>query len=219
MTIRVAIADDAVLLREGVARLLEAAGFDVVGQAGEPLALLALVERTHPDVAVIDIRMPPTFRLEGLEAATELRRRHATLGVLVLSQYLETGYALELLRDDGAGVGYLLKERVTDVEQLADAVRRIAEGGSVVDQDVVAALLGRRRRRDPLGDLTEQERRVLGLMAEGRSNAAIAGALHLAPKTVENHVGAVFRKLGLQGHPDDHRRVLAVLAFLREPHS
>lgn len=217
MTIRVALADDAVLLREGLARLLVEAGFEVVGQAGEALALLALVERSRPDVAVVDIRMPPTYRLEGLEAALELRRRHPGIGVLVLSQHLETSYALELLQDDGGGVGYLLKERVTDVGQLADAVRRVADGRSVVDQDVVAALLGRRRRHDPLGELTEREREVLGLMAEGRSNPAIAAALHLAPKTVENHVGAVFRKLGLAEHPDDHRRVLAVLTFLRNP--
>ena len=217
MTIRVALADDAVLLREGLARLLVEAGFEVVGQAGEALALLALVERSRPDVAVVDIRMPPTYRLEGLEAALELRRRHPGIGVLVLSQHLETSYALELLQDDGGGVGYLLKERVTDVGQLADAVRRVADGRSVVDQDVVAALLGRRRRHDPLGELTEREREVLALMAEGRSNPAIAAVLHLASKTVENHVGAVFRKLGLAERPDDHRRVLAVLTFLRNP--
>ncbi len=213
---RVVLADDAVLLREALSAALAAAGFDVVGQAADVPGLLAVVAREHPDVAIVDVRMPPTHTTEGLEAARRIRSEVPGTAILVLSQYVETRYALELLRDDPSGIGYLLKERVTRIADLADAVRRVADGGSVVDPEVVARLLGRARRESPLDELTRREREVLSLMAEGRSNAAIAERLFVDPRTVEGHVGIIFSKLGLERGPEDHRRVLAVLAFLRD---
>ena len=213
--LRVVIADDSVLLREGVARLLGEAGFDVVAQSGNAEDLLRHVAMHKPDVAVVDIRMPPTHTDEGLRAAAEIRERFPGTGVLVLSQYVESGYAMELLSDSAEGVGYLLKDRVSDVEQFASAVRRIAEGGSVLDPDVVSQLLGRRRRDDPLEQLTPRERQVLELMAEGRSNQAIADQLFVTLRAVEKHVTNIFSKLDLPASTADHRRVLAVLATLR----
>jgi DNA-binding NarL/FixJ family response regulator len=214
--LRVVLADDAVLLREALAAALTAAGFEVVGQAADSDALRLLVDRTRPDAVVVDVRMPPTHTTEGLEAARDLRAHHPGLAVLVLSQYVETRYAVDLLRDDPSGLGYLLKDRVTRVTDLADAVRRLVDGGSVIDPEVVARLLGRRRRHTPLDELTRREREILGLMAEGRSNQAIADRLTLELKTVEGHVRMIFSKLGLEPVATDHRRVLAVLAFLRE---
>jgi DNA-binding NarL/FixJ family response regulator len=214
-SIRIVLADDALLLREALASALAAAGFEVVGQAADIPSLLALVDRTRPDVVVVDVRMPPTHSTEGLEAAREIRRRHPSSAILVLSQYVETRYAIDLVRDDPAGVGYLLKDRVTRVSDLADAVRRVATGGSVIDPEVVSRLLGRARNRSPLDELTAREREILGLMAEGRSNQAIATALGVELKTVEGHVRSIFDKLGLEPAPEDHRRVLAVLAYLR----
>ena len=212
---RVVIADDSVLLREGVSRLLAEAGFDVVGQAGDVDELLREVGEKEPDVAIVDIRMPPTHTDEGLRAARELRRRHPLLGVLVLSQYVRPSYAFELLADDARGVGYLLKDRVSDLRELSDAVRRVGEGGSVLDPSVVSRLVGRRRQgHDPIDDLTERERQVLALMAEGRSNRAIADRLVITERTVEKHVRSILGKLHIAGSPDDHRRVLAVLAYL-----
>ena len=213
--IRIVLADDAVLLREALAAALAASGFEVVGQAVDVPGLLALVERELPDVAVVDVRMPPTHTTEGLEAARRIRADHPTIAILVLSQYVETRYAVDLLREDPAGVGYLLKERVTRLADLADAVRRVAAGESVIDPEVVARLLGRQRRHSPLDELTPREREILGLMAEGRSNPAIAERLTLELKTVEGHVRAIFSKLGLEPTIEDHRRVLAVLAHLR----
>jgi DNA-binding NarL/FixJ family response regulator len=213
--VRVVIADDSVLLREGVSRLLAEAGFDVVGQAGDVDELLREVGEKEPDVAIVDIRMPPTHTDEGLRAARELRRRHPLLGVLVLSQYVRPSYAFELLADDARGVGYLLKDRVSDLRELSDAVRRVGEGGSVLDPSVVSQLVGRRRQgHDPIDDLTERERQVLALMAEGRSNRAIAERLVITERTVEKHVRSILGKLHIAGSPDDHRRVLAVLAYL-----
>ena len=213
--IRIVLADDAVLLREALAAALAASGFEVVGQAVDVPELLALVERERPDVAVVDVRMPPTHTTEGLEAARQIRAGYPGIAILVLSQYVETRYAADLLREDPAGVGYLLKERVTRLTDLADAVRRVAAGGSVIDPEVVARLLGRPRRHSPLDELTPREREILGLMAEGRSNPAIAERLTLELKTVEGHVRAIFSKLGLELTIEDHRRVLAVLAYLR----
>ena len=212
---RVVIADDSVLLREGVSRLLAEAGFEVVGQAGEVDELLREVAEKEPDVAIVDIRMPPTHTDEGLRAARELRRGHPSLGVLVLSQYVRPSYAFELLAEDARGVGYLLKDRVSDLRELSDAVRRVGEGGSVLDPSVVSQLVGRRRQgHDAIDDLTERERQVLALMAEGRSNRAIAERLVITDRTVEKHVRSILGKLHIAGSPDDHRRVLAVLAYL-----
>jgi len=213
--IRVVLADDAVLLREALATSLSASGFDVVGQAGDVQGLLALIEGERPDVAIVDVRMPPSHTTEGLEAARRIRAEHPRIAILVLSQYVETRYAVELIRDDPTGVGYLLKERVTRLSELADAVRRVAAGGSVIDPEVVARLLGRQRRHSPLDELTPREREILGLMAEGRSNLAIAERLTLELKTIEGHVRTIFSKLGLEPASEDHRRVLAVLAYLR----
>jgi DNA-binding NarL/FixJ family response regulator len=213
--IRVALADDAVLLREALGAALTSAGFEVVGQAPDATGLLALVERERPDVAVIDVRMPPSHSTEGLEAASQIRARHPGIAILMLSQYVETRYAIDLLRDNPSGVGYLLKDRVTRVADLAEAVRRVAAGGSVIDPEVVARLLGRQRRHSPLDELTRREREILGLIAEGRSNRAIAERLGLELKTVEGHVRTIFSKLGLEPAAEVHRRVLAVLAYLR----
>jgi DNA-binding NarL/FixJ family response regulator/class 3 adenylate cyclase len=212
---RVVLADDSILLREGVARLLAESGFEVVAQSGTAEDLLRHVAMHKPDVAVVDIRMPPTQTDEGLRAAQEIRERFPDTGVLVLSQYVEPAYAMELLSDSAEGVGYLLKDRVSDVEEFAAAVRRVAEGGSALDPAVVSQLVGRRRQRDPLDELTPREREVLELMAEGRSNAAIGERLFITLRAVEKHVTSIFTKLGLPATAEDHRRVLAVLTFLR----
>jgi DNA-binding NarL/FixJ family response regulator len=213
--VRVVVADDAVILREGLARLLTEAGFDVVGLAADAEQLLDLVTRTQPDVAVVDIRMPPTHTDEGLRAARAIRERWPEIGILVLSQHVHVGYALELLSAGADGVGYLLKERVTDLDELAESVRRVAARGSVLDPAVVGELVARPRvGDDPVARLTAREREVLGLMAEGRSNKAIAERLVVTEYTVEKHVGNIFSALQLPPSTDDHRRVLAVLAFL-----
>ena len=212
---RVVVADDAVLLREGVVRILEEAGFEVVGQAGTAEELMLKVRSYNPNVAIVDIRMPPTHTDEGLRAAREIREKHPETGVLVLSQYVESAYAMELLADSAEGVGYLLKDRVADVREFADAVRRVAEGGSALDPAVVSQLVGRRRGDDPLADLTPREREVLELMAEGRSNQGIAERLVITERAVEEHVTSIFGKLRLAAAPEDHRRVLAVLTSLR----
>ena len=212
---RVVLAEDSVLLREGIARILGEAGIDVVGQAGDADDLLRKVRAHKPDVAITDIRMPPSHTDEGLRAAHEIRGELPEVGVLVLSQYVEEGYALDLLADNAAGVGYLLKDRVGDVDAFLDAVRRVADGGSALDPEVVSQLLGRKRRDDPLDELTAREREVLGLMAEGRSNHAIAETLVVTERAVEKHVTNIFSKLDLVNTPEDHRRVLAVLAYLR----
>jgi DNA-binding NarL/FixJ family response regulator len=213
--LKVVIADDAVLLREGLARLLGESGFDVVAQAGDADDLLRKVGAHKPDVAVVDVRMPPTHTDEGLRAAHRIRAEHPATGVLVLSQYVDEAYALELLSESTERTGYLLKDRVADVDTFTDAVRRVAGGGSALDPEVVGLLLGRRRREDPLEALTAREREVLGLMAEGRSNAAIAEALVVTERAVEKHVTSIFSKLDLTPTVEDHRRVLAVLAYLR----
>ena len=212
---RVVLAEDSVLLREGIARILEEAGMEVVGQAGDAEDLLRKVRAHKPDVAITDIRMPPSHTDEGLRAAHEIRGELPDVGVLVLSQYVEEGYAVDLLADNAAGLGYLLKDRVGDVDAFLDAVRRVSEGGSALDPEVVSQLLGRKRRDDPLDELTPREREVLGLMAEGRSNQAIAEALVVTGRAVEKHVTSIFSKLDLANTPEDHRRVLAVLAYLR----
>jgi DNA-binding NarL/FixJ family response regulator len=214
--LRLVLADDSMLLREGIARLLTESGFEIVGQAGGADELVAAVREHRPDVAIIDIRMPPDHTDEGLRAAEAIRAEHGTkVGILVLSQYVETSFALRLVADGAGGVGYLLKDRVDDLDDFADAIRRIARGGSVIDPEVVARLVGSRRTRVPLDDLTTREREVLALIAEGRSNQAIGDQLFLAPKTIEAHIASIFSKLGLLPAPDDHRRVLAVLAHLR----
>ena len=214
--LRIVLADDAVLLREALAASLSAAGFEVVGQAADADELLALVEREAPDVLVVDVRMPPTHTTEGLEASLRIRREHPDIALLLLSQYIETRYAVELLRENPAGIGYLLKDRVTRIADLAEAVRRVAAGGSVIDPEVVARLLGRRREHTPLDELTPREREIMALMAEGLSNNGIADRLVLDPKTIEGHVTRIFAKLGLEPTHADHRRVLAVLSFLRQ---
>jgi serine/threonine-protein kinase len=212
---RIVIADDSMLIREGTARLLEDAGFEIVGKADDAPKLLRAVALDHPDVAIVDIKMPPTHTDEGLVAAEQIRAAHPQVGVLVLSQYLESRYATRLLEHHPEASGYLLKERVSDIAVLADAIRRIHEGECVLDPTIVARLIKRPRHQGPLDELTGREREVLALIAEGRSNQAIADLLVLSPKTVEAHVGRVFAKLGLDESPDYHRRVLAVLAFLR----
>ena len=212
---RVVIADDAPLIREGVARLLAENGVDVVDQVGDADAALASVRDLRPDVALVDIRMPPTHTDEGLRAAREIRSRYPDTAVLVLSQHLESDYALQLVEEKPERVGYLMKERVGRVEQLLDAVQRVAAGECVVDRAVVDELLARRRRVDPIEELTSREREIIALMAEGRSNQGICRALWLSPKTVETHIRGAFAKLGIKEAPEDNRRVLAVLAYLR----
>jgi DNA-binding NarL/FixJ family response regulator len=212
---RLVIADDSMLVREGLARLLVDAGFEVVGKAETAPELLRRVEAGAPDVAIVDIKMPPTHTDEGIVAAQQIRRDHPSVGVLVLSQYLESRYAMRLLQDVPERAGYLLKERVSDIAVLADALKRIDEGECVIDPTIVSRLVQRPRQRDPLDALTEREQEVLGLMAEGRTNSAIGQTLYLSGKTVEAHVRQIFQKLELEQSPDDHRRVLAVLAFLR----
>jgi DNA-binding NarL/FixJ family response regulator/class 3 adenylate cyclase len=213
--ISVALADDTILLREGIARLLSDSGFEVVAQSDNPEDLLRHVAMHKPRVAVVDIRMPPTHTDEGLRAAREIRGRFPNTSVLVLSQYVEAAYAMDLFSDNPAGLGYLLKDRVADIEEFALALRRVAEGGSVLDPNVVAELLGRSRQHDPLAQLTPREREVLELMAEGRSNQAIADRLFVTLRAVEKHVTSIFAKLDLPATTDDHRRVLAVLTFIQ----
>ena len=212
---RVVVADDSLLLREGVVRLLEENGFEVVAQAGDADDLRRKVYAHKPDVAVVDIRMPPDNTDDGLRAALEIRARQPETAVLVLSQYVEEGYALDLVGEGSGGVGYLLKDRVADVERFAESVRQVAGGGSALDPEVVAGLLGRRRRDDPLEEITPREREVLELMAEGRSNSAIAGQMTITERAVEKHVTSIFSKLGLSPAAEDHRRVLAVLTYIR----
>ena len=213
--ITVVIAEDNVLLREGLTRLLQESGFEVSGQAGDAEDLIRKVGAHRPDVAVVDVRMPPTHTDEGLRAARTIRSEHPGTAVLVLSQYVEEAYALELLSESTERTGYLLKDRVSDVDAFLDAVRRVAGGGSALDPEVVSLLLGRRRREDPLEALSPREREVLGLMAEGRSNHAIAEALVVTERAVEKHVRSIFTKLSLPPTVEDHRRVLAVLAYLQ----
>jgi len=215
--VRALVADDSVLLREGIVRLLEGAGFEVVAQAGDAEDLMRKALAHRPDVAVVDIRMPPTRTDDGLRAAIEIRRRLPETGVLVLSQYVEEGYALELVAESAERTGYLLKDRVADVEGFIGSVRRVGDGGSALDPEVVAHLMGRRRHDDPLDELTPREGEVLALMAEGRSNHAIADRLVVTDRAVEKHVTSIFAKLRLDPAPEDHRRVLAVLTYLRTP--
>jgi DNA-binding NarL/FixJ family response regulator len=212
---RVAIAEDSVLLREGLARLLDDAGFEVVAQCGTAHELLPKVQSRTPDVVIVDIRLPPTHTDEGLRAALQIRGEHPSVGVLVLSQYVELGLALKLLTDSAEGVGYLLKDRISDVEEFVAALRRVAEGGSALDPIIVSTLLSRQRPDDPLAQLTPREREVLELMAEGRSNQGIADKLVITLRAVEKYVSSVFGKLGLPSSGSDSRRVLAVLLYLR----
>ena len=212
---RIVVADDSILIRQGVCAVLRDAGLDVVGEAGDVTGLLREVEAKQPDVAVVDIRMPPDFALEGIEAERQIRANRPGTGVLLLSQYLEVHYAIELMTGAPGGLGYLLKDRVGHPGELVDAVRRVGDGEFVVDRSIVSLLMRRQRQRDPVDDLTHRERDVLKLMAEGRSNAAIASQLYLSAKTIETHVNAIFTKLGLTATPDDNRRVLAVLRYLR----
>jgi DNA-binding NarL/FixJ family response regulator len=211
--VRVVIAEDSILLREGIARILDETGFEVVGQSSNADDLLLKVRSYRPDVVIVDIRMPPTHTEEGLRAAKTIREQHPQVGVLVLSQYVEPTYAMELIADDAQGVGYLLKDRVSDVGEFVSAVQRVADGGSALDPAIVTQLVGRRRRDDPISNLTPREREVLELMAEGRSNQAIAERLVVTERAVEKHVTNIFGKLKLTAAPEDHRRVLAVLAF------
>jgi DNA-binding NarL/FixJ family response regulator len=214
--VRVVIADDSVLLREGLVRILGEAGFDVVAQAGDAEDLMRKVRAHKPDLAIVDVRMPPTNTDEGLRVAAEIRAELPEVGVLVLSQYVEEAYARKLIADDAAGLGYLLKDRVADVAGFADAARRVGGGGTALDPEVVSQLLGRGDAEDPLGSLTPREREVLGVMAEGRSNAAIAEQLVISERAVEKHVTSIFSKLDLAAAPEDHRRVLAVLRYIQQ---
>jgi DNA-binding NarL/FixJ family response regulator len=212
--VRVVIAEDSVLLREGTVRLLEEAGIEVVGRAGDAEELLRKVRAHKPDVAIVDIRMPPDYGSEGLQAAADIRRDLPSTGVLILSQYVEDYYVTQLMASGTEGVGYLLKDRVADVERFVDAVHRVAEGGSVLDPQVVAELLGRRRPEGPLDTLTDRERDVLAAMAEGLTNREIAARMFVSERAVERHVTAIFEKLRLSAADGGHRRVLAVLAYL-----
>lgn len=212
---RVALADDSVLLREGIARLLTESGFKITSAASDAGELLAQVRQDPPDVAIVDIRMPPTFTDEGLQAAHTIRAELPEVAVLLLSQYVETDFALELISGGAGKLGYLLKDRVSNIQEFTDAVRRVGAGGSVIVPEVVSRLVGRARRDNPLDVLTEREREVLGYMAEGRSNQAISHSMSLSTKSIEGHVRNIFTKLNLMTTPDDHRRVLAVLTYLR----
>ena len=212
---RVVVADDVMLTRKGIVRLLEDAGVDVVAEAEDADGLLRHVRLARPDAAIVDIRMPPTHTDEGLVAAQSIRAEHPDVGVLLLSQYVEASYAMRLLEQHPERIGYLLKERVFDVAILVDALRRIADGETVIDPTIVSRLIGRHRREDPLGELTEREREVLGLIAEGLSNKGVAARLFITERTVEAHVKQIFLKLRLEANPASHRRVLAVLAYLR----
>jgi len=213
--VRVVIAEDSLLWREGVAHVLVENGIDVVAEVGDAEALLDAVDRLEPDLAIVDVRMPPTQTDEGARAAIEIRARHPELSVLLLSQVVEARHALKLFSEQPHGFGYLLKDRVLAIDDFIQSVNRVADGGTAIDPDVVSQLLGRRGDDDPLQELTARERDVLGLMAEGRSNRGICQKLFLSPKTVESHVHSIFGKLGIAAAPDDHRRVLAVLAYLR----
>jgi len=213
---RVVVADDSTLLREGLVRLLNEAGFDVAGQAVNAQELLQLVRVSQPDVAIVDIRMPPTRTNEGLRAAEEIRAQHPGIGVLILSEYLEAHYAVRLMQAASGGMGYLLKDRVFDLANFVDAVRRVASGEFVIDPDIVAQLVGRRRPQSPLDELTPRELEVLRLMAEGRSNRSICQKLFLSPNTVESHVRNILSKMGLEESSDENRRVLAVITYLRK---
>lgn len=213
--LRLVVADDSPLIREGVVNVLSARGFTVVGEAADAEQLLREVDALMPDVAVTDIRMPPTGTDEGLRAADAIGERHPDVGVLVLSEFVEPAYAIRLIDAGAPGRGYLLKQTITDFDTLADAVRRVAAGGSVLDAAIVQRVLERPRVRDPLADLTDREREILSMMAEGRSNHGIADQLVLSERTIESHVSSIFRKLGLDDTPDDHRRVLAVIAYLQ----
>jgi serine/threonine-protein kinase len=212
---RVAVADDAMLTREGIVRLLRDAGVEFVAEAADAQALLREVALLRPDAVLVDIRMPPTHTDEGLRAAQAIRSTHPEIGVVVLSQYIDVGYAMRLFENHPEGIGYLLKERVSDVAMLLDALHRVRDGETVIDPTIVARLLGRRRRDDPLAALSNREREVLALLAEGLSNRAIAAHLFVTERTIEAHNKRIFEKLGLDDSPDQHRRVLAVLAFLR----
>jgi DNA-binding NarL/FixJ family response regulator len=215
--VRLVIADDEMLLREGLARLLEDAGFEIAGRCGDADALLRMVEARRPDIAIVDIRMPPNDLDDGLLAAQEIRRRHPAIGVLVLSHHLDSRYAMRLLEEVPERAGYLLKERVSDIAVLADTLRRIDAGECVIDPTIVSRLVARKRERGPLNELTERERQVLALVAEGHSNGAIGEKLFLSRKTVESHTSRIFAKLDIGHSPARHQRVLAVLAFLRTP--
>ena len=212
---RVVIADDSVLLREGLSRVLTDGGFEVVAQAANADELRQAVRRFKPDVAIVDVRMPPTHTDEGARAAVEIRAEQPEVGVLVLSQVIEAAHALRLFSERPDGFGYLLKDRVLEIDDFLDSVRRVGRGGTAIDPEVIGQLVGRRRENDPLEELTPREREVLGLMAEGLSNRGICEKLVVSPKTVETHVNSIFLKLGLLPAPDEHRRVLAVLTFLR----
>ena len=213
---RVMIAEDAALLREGLRRLLEDEGHTVLAAVADGEALLEAVRQDQPDVAIIDVRMPPSFTDEGLRAALQIRRSHHDVSTLVLSQYVEERYAVDLVADGASGVGYLLKDRVADVDEFLESLSRVADGGTAIDPEVVAQLVGRRRTADAMEKITSRELDVLGLMAEGRSNSAIAEALNISLGAVEKHVGNIFTKLTLLPADEDHRRVLAVLAYLKE---
>jgi DNA-binding NarL/FixJ family response regulator len=213
--VRIVIADDSVLMREGVVRVLQDAGFEVVASVGDADALKRAVASEKPDVAIVDVRMPPTQTDEGSRAAEQIRERYPDVGVLMLSQIVEPQHAIRLFGERPEGFGYLLKDRVLEIDDFVDAVKRVARGGTVMDPEVVSRLVGRPREDDPVAELSPREREVLSLMAEGRSNSAICAKLFLSPKTVETHVSSIFNKLRLAPAPDDHRRVLAVLAYLR----
>ena len=214
---RVIVADDSALFRAGLVRVLRESGIEVVGEARDGVELLNFISADQPDVAIVDIRMPPTLSDEGLSAAREIHRRWPSVGVLVLSTYVDTDFATELIAHAQRSVGYLLKDRVQDADELLDSLRRIQRGGSVVDPEVIGRLMGRRRAQSPLEQLSDREREILALMAQGRSNLAISERLHLSERTVESHVGSIFSKLGLEPTADDHRRVMAVLLYLGRP--